>query len=93
MLKQEDDPYLDEEWLTYDERSARFIKYREHIVGKSIRAEMPSVQGHKSSEEDLVIRERVPIKTEIKQDNNTGNNGIHATIVQVHNDGYSYNMQ
>ena len=32
MLDQEDDPELDDEWLTSDEQLTRFIKAREKIV-------------------------------------------------------------
>ena len=34
MLDQEDDPELDDEWLTADEQLTRFSKDREKIVGR-----------------------------------------------------------
>ena len=34
MLYQEDDPELDDEWLTVDEQLTRFRKAREQIVGR-----------------------------------------------------------
>ena len=64
MLDQEDDPELDDEWLTDDEKLTRFIKSREQIVGRVKVTESPSVQGAQSSEEDLVVRDRVTIGTE-----------------------------
>ena len=50
MLDQEDDPELDDEWLTFDEQLTRFIKSREKIVGRVKGTESPSVQGPQSSE-------------------------------------------
>ena len=63
MLYQEDDPELDDEWLTYDEQLTRFSRARDKIVGRVKGSELPSVQGSQSSEEDLVVRERFPIRT------------------------------
>ena len=34
ILYQEDDPELDNEWLTENERLTRFSKYREKILGR-----------------------------------------------------------
>ena len=65
MLDQEDDPELDDEWLTADEKLTRFSKAREKIVGRVKGTELPSVQGPQSSEEDLVVRERVPSRNDI----------------------------
>ena len=56
MLDQEDDPYLDDDWLSADEWLTIFRKYKERIVGNPKGAEWPSVQGNQSSEEDLVVR-------------------------------------
>ena len=56
MLDQEDDPELDDEWLTADEQLTRFSKSREQIVGRVKVTESPSIQGPQSSEEDLVVR-------------------------------------
>ena len=63
ILYQEDDPELDDEWLTADEQLTRFRKARDQIVWRVIGTELPSVQGPQYSEEDLVVRERVPIRT------------------------------
>ena len=62
MLDQEDDPELDCEWLTADEQLTRFIKAREKILGRVKGSESPSLQRHQSSEEDIVVREMVPIR-------------------------------
>ena len=64
MLDQEDDPELDDEWLTVDDQLTCFSKSREQIVGRVKGIESPSVQEPQSSEEDLVVRERVPSRTE-----------------------------
>ena len=65
MLYQEDDPELDDEWLTANEQLTRFSKAREQIVGRVKGKESPYVQGSQSSEEELVVRKRVPSRTEI----------------------------
>ena len=91
MLDQEDDPYLDDEWLTADERVTRFRKDRDKIVGKVKVAESPSVQGLQSSEEDLVLRERVPRKTDRISVRKTGTNGNHDPTGQTQNDDSSEN--
>ena len=65
MLDQEDDPELNDEWLTVDEKSTSFSKAREKIIRRVKVSESPYVQGLQSSEEDLVVRERVPSRTEI----------------------------
>ena len=64
MLYQEYDTYLDDEWLTSNERLKSFRKYIGQIVGSIKGEDSPYVQGTKYSEEDLVIRERFPIRTE-----------------------------
>ena len=64
MLDQEDDPDLYDEWLNADEQLTRFRKAREKIVGRVKGSESPSVQVPQSFEDDLVIRERVPSRTE-----------------------------
>ena len=56
MLDQEDDSYLDDDWLSADEWLTSFRKSKERIVGNPKGAEWPSVQGNQSSEEDLVVR-------------------------------------
>ena len=45
MLDQEDDPELDDEWLTADEQLTRFRKAREKFLGRVKSSESPSVQG------------------------------------------------
>ena len=62
-LDQEDDPELNDEWLTYDEQLKRFIKVKEQIVGRVKGTELPYVQGPQYSAEDLVVRKRVPSRT------------------------------
>ena len=65
MLDREDDTELDDEWLTADDKLTRFRKAREKIVGRVKGTELPSVQGPQSSDEELVVRERVPSRTDI----------------------------
>ena len=80
MLYQEDDPELDYEWLTADEQLTRFSKAREQIVGRVKVTESPSVQGPQYYEEDLVVRERVPSRTEIPSVREPGINRNHEPI-------------
>ena len=82
MLDQEDDPYLYDEWLTSDERLTRFIKAREKILGRVKGSESPSVQGTQSSEEDLVLRGRVPSRTYIPSVIEPGTDENHVPIGQ-----------
>ena len=84
---------MDDEWLTADEQLTRFSKAREHIVGRVKGTELPSVQGPQSSVEDLVVRERVPSRTDIPSVREPGTNGNHAPIGQEQNDGSSANSQ
>ena len=93
MLDQEYDTELDDEWLTADDQLTRFRKSREKIVGRVKGTESPSVQGPQYSEEDLVVRERVPIRTEIPSVREPGTNGNHAPIGQAQNGGSSANSQ
>ena len=93
MLDQEDDPELDDEWLTADEQLTRFSKARKKIVGGVKRKESPSVQGPQSSEEDLVVRERVPSRTEMPSFIEPGTNTNHAPIGQAQNSGSSANSR
>ena len=51
MLDQEDDPELDDEWLTADEQLKHFRKAREQIVGRVDISESPYVQRTQYSEE------------------------------------------
>ena len=79
--------------MTADEQLTRFSKAREQIVGRVKRIESPSVQGPQSSEEDLVVRERVTSRTEIPSVREPGTNGNHAPIEQAQNIGSSGNSQ
>ena len=78
MLYQEDDPYLDYEWLTSDEQLTCCSKYREQIVGRVKGSESPSIQEPQYYEENLVVRERVPIRTERKSAGEPGTYGNHS---------------
>ena len=49
MLDQEEDPELDDEWLTSDEQLTHFRKAREKIEGRVKGSESPSVQSSQSS--------------------------------------------
>ena len=64
ILDQEEDPELDDEWFTSDEHLTRFRKARDQIVWRFKGSESPYVQGPQSSEDDLVVREMVPSRTE-----------------------------
>ena len=79
--------------MTADEKLTRFRKAREKIVGRFKGTESPSVQGHQSYEEDLVVRERVPSRTDIPSVREPGTNGNHAPIGQAQNGSSSYNIQ
>ena len=89
MLYQEDDPDLDDEWLTADERLTCFSKAREQIVGRFKGSYLTSIQGPQYYEEDLVVRESVPSRTERPSVREPGTNGNHAPIGQAHNEGSS----
>ena len=93
MLYQEYDPELDDEWLTADEQLTRFNKAIEQIVGRVKGTESPSVQGPQSSDEDLVVRERVPSRTEMPSVREPVTNGNHTPIGQAQNGGSSANSQ
>ena len=93
MLDQEYDPDLDDEWLTADKQLTRFSKSREKIVGRVKGTESPYVQGPQSYEEDLVVRERVPSRTDIQPVREPGTNGNHTPIGQAQNGGSSANSQ
>ena len=80
---------MDDEWLTADNKLTGFRKARERIVGRVKGSESPYIQGPQSSEEDLVVRERVPIRTERPSVREPGTNGNHAPIGQAHNNGSS----
>ena len=50
--------------MTADEKLTRFSKNRDKILGRVKGPAYPSVQGPTSFEEDIVVRERVPSRTE-----------------------------
>ena len=85
MLDQEDDPELDDEWLTANDQVPRFSKAIEKIVGRVKGSELSSVQGPQSYEEDLFVRDRVPSRTERPSVREPGTNGSHAPIGQAQN--------
>ena len=89
MLDQEDDPELDDEWLTTDEQLTCFIKAKEQIVGRVKGSESPYVQRTHYYEENLVVMERVISRTEMPPVREPGTNGNHDPIGQSHNDGSS----
>ena len=91
MLDQEDDPYLDGEWLTANAQLTCFRKAREKIVGRVKGSELPSVQVPQSSEEDLLVRERIPSRNERPSIREPVTNGNHAPIGQAQNNGSSAN--
>ena len=93
MLDQEDDPEFNDQWLSVDEQLTCFSKAREQMVGRFKVTEQPSVQGPQSSEEDLVVRQRVPSSTEITSVRKPDTNGNHAPIGQAQNGCSSANSQ
>ena len=93
MLDQEYDPELYDEWLNDDEQLTRFIKAREHILGKVKGEELPTIQGPQYFEEDLAIRYRVPSRNGRLSVRETGTDRNHAPIGQAQNDGSSDNSR
>ena len=89
MLDQEDDPELDDEWLNVDDQLTHFSKARKQILGRVKWSELPSIQVPHSSEEDLVLRERVPSRNYRPSVREPGSNGNHAPIGQAQNNGSS----
>ena len=79
--------------MTDNKQLTRFSKAREKIVGRVKGTESPSVQRPQYSEEDLVVRERVPSRTEIPSVREPGINGNHAPIGQAQNGCSSANNQ
>ena len=89
MLDQEDDPELDDEWLTANEQLTCFRKSIEKIVGRVKGTKFPSVQGTQSSEKDLVVGERIPSRTKRPPVREPVINRNHAPLGQSQNEGYS----
>ena len=56
MLYLEDDPDLDDKWLTSNYILTRLSTYGYNILGRVKGANTPSVQGPQYSEKDLVLR-------------------------------------
>ena len=79
--------------MTANDQLTRFSKAREKIVGMTKRTELPSVQRPQSSEEDLVVRERVPSRTEIPSVREPGTNGNNEPIGKAQNSGSSANTR
>ena len=77
--------------MTANEQLTRFGKARETIVGRVKGSESPSFQGPQSHEEDLVVRNRVPNRTERISFIEPFTNGNHEPIGQAHNNGSSGN--
>ena len=77
MFDQEDDPELDDEWLTTDDQSARFRKSRQKVLGRFKRADSPYVTVPQNSEEDIVVRERAKGNTERPSQSEIGTGGNH----------------
>ena len=75
--------------MTTNEKLTRFRKSGEKIVEMVKGSELPSVQGTQYYEEYLVLRERVPRRTDRPSVRELGTNGNHATIVQLYNNGSS----
>ena len=89
MLDQEDDQDLDDEWLTAYDQLTIYSKAREKILGRVKLSELISVQGHQSSEEDLVVRERAPTRTERLSVREPGAYWNHSPISQANNNSSS----
>ena len=70
-----------------------FSKDIEQILGRFKEEYSTYVQLPQSSEEDLVVRERVPSRTEIPSVREPGTNGNHAPIGQAQNGGSSDHSQ
>ena len=79
--------------MTANEQLTRFSKAREQIVGRFKVTESSSVHGPQYSEEDLVLRERVPSRTERPSVIEPGTNGNHASIGKAQSGGSSANSQ
>ena len=65
-------------------------KYMEVLSG---REDCPCGAFRIETEEDLVVRERVPSRNEMPSFREAGTNGNHAPIGQAQNDGSSANSQ
>ena len=80
MFDQQNDAYLDDGWLTDNERLTYFIKAREWILGKFKWAESPYVQGHQYTDEDLVVWERDTIRNARPHISESSTNMNHALV-------------
>ena len=80
ILYQENDPELDDEWLTSNDKLTSFSKYRARIIGRIKGEDSLYVQGPQNSEEYLVVRERSPINTERSLVSEPGTNCNHAPV-------------
>ena len=93
MLYQKDHLDLDDEWLTTNDQLTHFSKSREQIMRKVKGSDSPNVQGTQYFEEYLVVRERVPSRTERLSVRKPGTNGNHALIGQEYKYGSSANRK
>ena len=72
--------------MTAYEQLTCFSKAREKIILRVKGSESPSVQGTQSYEEDLVVRDRVPSRTDRQSVRKPVTNGNHAPTGQAQND-------
>ena len=86
---QEDDPELNENWLTTNDQFNVFRRSRYSILWNVKGAESPSVQGPQYYEEYLFVRYNFTSKTERQSVSEPGTNVNHASISQIRNDYYS----
>ena len=93
MIDQGNGPEFDYEWLAANEKFARFSKAIDKILRRFKGAEFPYIQGYQPSEKLLVVRERVPSRTDWSYVSEPGTNGNHAPIGKVWNNFPSDNSQ
>ena len=82
MLDQGDDPELDDDWLNSNEQLTCFSNAREKIIGRVKGVESPPVQVPPFYEEGLVVRDRVPSRTDGLPVREPGTNRNHAPVGQ-----------
>ena len=79
--------------MTVDERVTHFSKSREKILGRVTGEDSPCVQGPQSSGKDLVVRNKVPSRTDRISVREPGIDGNHAPVGKTQNDCSSANSQ
>ena len=78
-------------WLTADERLAHFSKARDRILRRAKVAKSPSIQGPQSSEGDLVVLKKDPIRTDMSLVSKSSTNRNHVSVCSLwKNDYISY---